>query len=253
MDKSLYEQFFQIESEHWWFRARREIILDQIRRNITSEKDNAILDIGCGTGIMLKRLMDFGHAQGIDFSEDAVHYSNLRLGCDGLVHLDNLMGNPENLPFEKENYDLITLLDVIEHMDNDTDALKKAWRLLKEGGILICTVPAYQFLWSGHDVLNHHKRRYTLKELKEKISASGFSIKKVSYFNTLLSPIVFLARLLVPPKKRMEPKSDFKIYPYLVNAALKNIFLLEKYLLRIMSFPFGVSLICIARKEGGLK
>lgn len=250
MDKFLYDQFYRLEAIHWWFTARREIILDQIKRIIQANKDVNILDIGCGTGIMLEYLKEFGTIQGLDFSEEAVNYSALRLGDRVSIKLGNLS---DNLPFENKNFDLITLLDVIEHLDNDTDTLKKAWHLLKEGGILICTVPAYQFLWSGHDVLNHHKRRYTLKELEEKISASGFSIKKVSYFNTLLSPIVFLARLLVPPKKRMEPKSDFKIYPYLVNAALKNIFLLEKYFLRIMSFPFGVSLICIARKEGGLK
>lgn len=250
MDKLLYDQFYHLEATHWWFVARREIILDQIRKHIPLGHTPHILDIGCGTGIMPEYLSALGNVKGLDFSEEAVHYSTLRLGDSVSIKLGNLS---DKLPFKNKSFDIITLLDVIEHIDDDTDALKKIGHLLKEGGGLICTVPAYQLLWSGHDVLNHHKRRYTLKELREKITASGFSIKKISYFNTMLFPVVFLSRFLVLPKKRMEPKSDFKIYPQMLNAALKNLFLLEKYLLRIMSFPFGVSLICIARKEGGLK
>ncbi|MBI5642859.1 MAG: class I SAM-dependent methyltransferase [Deltaproteobacteria bacterium] len=245
MDKTLYDQFFELESHHWWFVARREIILRQIRANLPQKANNSVLDVGCGTGIMLEYLKEFGDVRGMDFSADAVNYSNLRLKGAVEVKQGGLTGK---LPYKENTFNLITLLDVIEHIDDDRKALKAAFRILKPGGTLVCTVPAYMFLWSGHDVLNHHKRRYTSRELGEKVAGAGFRIEKITYFNSLLSPAVFLARCLVPASKRLEPKSDFKTYAGPINSTLKNIFLLEKNLLNFLSFPFGVSLLCVAKK-----
>lgn len=245
MDKSLYAQFFELESRHWWFVARREIILSQIRRHLPGKTGNTVLDVGCGTGIMLEYLKEFGSVRGMDSSADAVNYSNLRLKGAVEVKQGGLTGKP---PYKENTFSLITLLDVIEHIDDDRKALKGAFKMLGNGGTLVCTVPAYMFLWSGHDVLNHHKRRYTLRELGEKVEGAGFRIEKISYFNCLLSPAVFLGRCLGPASKRLEPKSDFRTYPGPVNSILENIFLLEKNLLNFLSFPFGVSIICIARK-----
>lgn len=245
MDKSLYDQFYKIEADHWWFAARREIVLNLIERYIPAKSGNAILDVGCGAGMMIEYLKSFGHVRGLDFSEEAVRYGNLRMGNDTVIQLGNLS---EDVPFENESYSLITLLDVIEHIDDELNALKTVCRLLRQEGLLVCTVPAYQFLWSGHDVLNHHKRRYTRKELKKIIIASGFEIEKISYFNSFLAPFVLLSRFISSSQKRMEPKSDFKIYPQGLNTLLKKIFLTEKYLLPYISFPFGISLICVARK-----
>lgn len=245
MDKTLYGQFFEIESRHWWFVARREIILSQVRGHLPRKTGNTVLDVGCGTGIMLEYLKEFGNVRGMDSSADAVNYSNLRLKGVVEVKQGGLAGKP---PYKENTFSLITLLDVIEHIDDDGKALKGAFKMLENGGTLVCTVPAYMFLWSGHDVLNHHKRRYTLKELGEKVEGAGFKIEKISYFNTLLSPAVFLARCLAPASKRLEPKSDFKTHSGPVNSILKNIFLLEKNLLNFIGFPFGVSIICVAKK-----
>lgn len=244
MDKSLYDQFYELEASHWWFVARREIILSLIKRLLPKGAKD-ILDVGCGTGIMLERLKAFGKVRGMDFSEDAVKYSNMRLEKKVEIRQGRLDGE---LPYEKGSTDLVTLLDVIEHIDDDRGALENVRKLLRPGGTLVCTVPAFQFLWSGHDVLNHHKRRYTWKELYDKITAAGFKIEKISYFNTLLSPPVFIARCLRSSEKRYEPKSDFKTYPGWLNGLLKNIFLLERLLINYIDFPFGISLICIAKR-----
>ncbi len=219
-------------------------MLDNMRKYIPFN-NNTILDVGCGVGAMLKYLRPFGHVTGLDSSEEAVRICNLLYGEGSGVKLGNLT---KEVPFEKKSFSVITLLDVIEHIDDDLEFLRTINDLLMEDGILICTVPAYPFLWGGQDILSYHKRRYWLKELREKIQASGFKIKKISYFNTLLAPFVFLIRLVVLPKYRMKPKSDVKIYPYGLNTLLKKIFFLEKYFLRFINFPFGISVICIAQK-----
>ncbi|MBI4635706.1 MAG: class I SAM-dependent methyltransferase [Candidatus Rokubacteria bacterium] len=245
METILYDQFYRIEEEHWWFVARREIILDQLRRYAPFPTANDILDVGCGTGIMLQCLQGFGRVQGFDFSPEALAYCRRRVGGSVPLTLGTLGEKP---PFPPRTFDVITLLDVIEHIEDDQAAVRGARDLLRPGGVVICTVPAHPFLWSGHDVLNQHKRRYTARELRRTIAGAGLRIEKFSYFNTLLAPAVFAARLATPRRRRLEPRSDFKVYPRWLNILLTRIFLLEKPLLRLANAPFGVSLLCVARR-----
>lgn len=249
MDRSLYDEFYRIEADNWWFAARREIVLDQLlRRYGKTRSDLKILDAGCGTGLMLEYLKRFGSVEGLESSDDAVRYCRERYGDAVAVKMGSIAEDPL---FAKESFDVVTLLDVLEHIEDDVSALANINELLVCGGILICTVPAFPFLWGGHDVLNRHKRRYRLRELEKKLAAAGLEVETISYYNTFLFPFVALKRLLTPRSARMEPKSDFESYPHWLNRLLKGVFASEKYFLRCLRFPFGVSLICTARRPGG--
>lgn len=244
MDEAVYDTFFELEEKHWWFLARCEIVLDLARRFLKKEYDNEILDIGCGTGMVLRNLQQLGTVKGLDFSPVAVKYSNMRV--NGAVKLGSIT---DSMPFGENSFNLITLLDVIEHLDDDGMALRKAYDLLKDRGILICTVPAYKFLWSGHDDAQEHRRRYIRSELKAEIINAGFEIKKLSYYNTFLFPPVALIRLILNLKPTTESALNDYMPPRPLNWLLRSIFSFEKYFLRKMDFPFGVSLVAVAEKR----
>jgi hypothetical protein len=154
---------------------------------------------------------------------------------------------PDQIPYSANHFHLITALDVIEHVDQDVDALRALHTLLVTAGKAVITVPAYMFLWSYCDELNEHKRRYTLTELKAKLVEAGFIVEKISYFNTLLFPIVFIIRMLNNILKR-DGSSHIDMPTAPVNFILKNIFGIEKHLLKYLNHPFGVSILAVVRK-----
>lgn len=243
MDKSLYRTFFDIQQKHWWFVTKKAIILNIIDNTRQPNRDISSLDIGCGAGLMLGALAERGHTSGMDMSDDAIGFS--REIFDGTVKKGSL---PDDVPYAVDSFTLITALDVIEHVEDDIGALKALHSRLVNDGVAVITVPAYMFLWSAHDELNHHKRRYTAKELALKLEAAGFSIEKLSYFNTLLFPIVYAVRKLNNVLGR-DGASDVEMPGSIVNFILTKIFGLEKYLLRFVSLPFGVSILAVARKQ----
>jgi len=153
---------------------------------------------------------------------------------------------------EDEMFDLVVALDVIEHITDDGAALSEYYRITKHNGILLLTVPAYSFLWGAHDEINDHKRRYVADELKNKVEKTGFTVGKLTYFNTFLFPFVLLARmgqrLMRMVNGRHKPRSDLKLYPFIINDLLEAIFMLEEGLLRKYDLPYGVSLLCVAKK-----
>lgn len=243
MNKSLYEIFFKIQKKHWWFVARKEIVLDAIHRYLPQKKAPKILDIGCGSGYMLNTLESIGQVSGMDMSDDAIGFSKEIFS--GEVKKGFL---PANIPYPKNNFDIVVALDVIEHVDDDVAALVGIREHMTDGGKAIITVPASMLLWSEHDVVNEHKRRYTLEELKTKLLASGFVIEKISYFNTLLFPLVLVVRTINNILRR-NGESDMEMPNKVVNFILKNIFGFEKYILRVCNMRFfGVSLIAVVRK-----
>lgn len=243
MDKSLYRIFFDIQQKHWWFTTKKAIILDIIDNTRQPNRDISSLDIGCGAGLMLGALAERGHTSGMDMSDDAIGFS--REIFDGTVKKGSL---PDDVPYEADSFTLITALDVIEHVEDDIGALKALHSRLVNDGVAVITVPAYMFLWSAHDEVNQHKRRYTAKELASKLAAAGFSIEKLSYFNTLLFPIVYVVRKLNNMLGR-DGASDVEMPGGVANFILTKIFGLEKYLLRFMDLPFGVSIVAVARKQ----
>jgi len=205
--------------------------------------DNFILDTGCGTGVMLPHLKLFGKVTGIDSSITALNFSKK----GGSYFL--LCASIENMPFKENIFGIITALDVIEHIENDIKALKEINKILGEKGIILITVPAFKFLWSRHDEINQHKRRYTRKKLREKVEASGFNVLRITYANLFLFPFIAFVRFL-EKFKRVKFKSDFdRKISSVLNKILIQIFSFEKYFLRKFDFSIGVSLICVARKK----
>lgn len=238
----MYRTFFEVQKKHWWFVTRKEIVLDAIHRHLDGQPGSKVLDIGCGSGLMLNALGEVGETFGMDMSENAINFSKEIFS--GEVEKGFL---PDQIPYEENFFDLITALDVIEHVDHDLDSLKAIRAHLVTNGTAVITVPAHMFLWSKFDELNEHKRRYSLPELNNKLLQAGFAIEKISYYNTLLFPIVFFVRMLNNLAKR-DGSSDLDMPSSTVNFLLKQIFGLERYLLKYVNLPFGVSILAVVRK-----
>ncbi|VAW55450.1 hypothetical protein MNBD_GAMMA05-2481 [hydrothermal vent metagenome] len=242
MNIEMYQRFFDIQNKHWWFLTRKNIVLAMISRYLAISNEPKILDIGCGSGVMLSALDTIGETYGMDMSDDAIKFS--KVAFSGEVKNGYL---PDNVPYQEKFFDLIIALDVIEHIDRDVDSLKTIHSLLATGGKVIITVPAYMFLWSSFDEMNEHKRRYSRLELREKLVQAGFTVEKISYYNTLLFPVIYLVRMLNNILKR-DGASDVDMPSKFVNYVLKNIFGIEKYLLKFLNLPFGVSILAVVRK-----
>jgi SAM-dependent methyltransferase len=161
-----------------------------------------------------------------------------------------MCGDAEKLPISPNSFDIILTLDIIEHLKDDLSALSEIFRALKPGGTLVIFVPAYQFLWSFQDEISHHQRRYTAKELKEKVQQAGFELKKLSYVNSLLFPVVWLGRMALRVfPKQFKITSESQMNPSWMNGFLYRIFLAELPLLHFINFPFGVSILCLCQKS----
>lgn len=248
----MYRVHAELQDAHWWFRARGEIVLALLgdalreraaRANGSGARRPRIVDLGCGAGGMIGRLAALGEAVGMDASPAAVEYAR-EVGVD--IHLGAL---PAPVPFADGSFDAATLLDVLEHIDDDRAALAAIRGLLRPGGILVVTVPAFPFLWSQHDELNEHRRRYVRAELREKLESAGFDVLRLSYFNTFLFPPIAAVRLAGRLGGRRDEPMEGRV-PKPVNALLRELFASERWLLRSGSLPFGVSLIAVARSHG---
>lgn len=243
MNELEYEQMYNLESFYWWFVARRKLLRDLIATERNLPANATILDVGCGTGLNHSVLSQFGRVFGADSSETALKFSRDR-GVENLV-----MSDAENLQFADETFDLVTALDVLEHTNDDRAALAEIARVTRPGGRLLATVPAYGFLWSEHDEALHHRRRYTGHELRNKLTNAGFVVERSTYFIHLLFFPILLARIWQNlTKKNLEAKTSHIILPKWVNSLLIRILDFERLLIRGFNLPFGVSLVCIARK-----
>lgn len=240
MNINEYEKMYKIETTHWWSAGKRRIILDSMAK--LSLNHGKILDIGCGTGINLEIFKDYGSIVGVDNSEYALRFCKLR-GKFRLIQADT----EQQLPFNQNKFDTVFAFDVLEHLNNDAYVMNELYRVCKKGSYVIITVPAYQFMWSTHDESLHHKRRYSKKALRKVVQDAGFTLKKLSYFNTILFPLILTFR--ISHIFRREVKSDFYLpIPSFINWILLSLFSMEKYFLRKINLPFGLSLLCIAKK-----
>lgn len=245
MEKTLLDDINEVEETHWWYRARRDIIFDWVKRIMPAYRDPRILDIGCGTGFNINHLHQLGYNQviGLDFSPESLAY------CHSHQLKALIRSNAEKLPIQTSCHDVILMLDILEHLRDDRNALSEIFRVLKPDGSLIIFVPAFQFLWSFQDEISHHQRRYTATELKEKIVQAGFELTKLTYVNSLLFPIVWFGRILLRVfPKHFKITSESQMNPPWMNGLLYRIFLLESSLLRIGDLPVGVSILCICKK-----
>jgi len=245
VDASLYQQMRDLEDRHWWFVGRRAIV-SSLLRNSALPKDARILDLGCGTGGNLAMLAKFGEVIGAELDESAAALARER---DVAPIVRGKL--PNDLPLDAGAFDCVTLLDVLEHIEDDRATLETVNTLLAPEGLLLITVPAFHFLWGPHDEAHHHQRRYRAKGLRRLLKDTGYEITTLSYCNTWLFPVAALVRLL----RRYFPGggagAELSLPPAPVNALLAAIFSSERYLLRCglkNGLPFGVSLVVLAKK-----
>ena len=244
MDPSYTEQYEQFELHHWWHIVRRRIIHEAIRRHVPNHRAARWLDVGCGTGVLLNSLPEIPTRLGLELDAGLVERGKAK-GLDIRLTAPDWNFTPYG------QFDLITLCDVIEHVGRESDAMNAVDAVLKPGGILLVTVPALMSLWSGHDIVNHHERRYTRRTLLNAFAPPGrWEIIKVSYFSSLLLPLIWTARKLKNWREGLDPATAThdmggEPMPWLFS----SIFGLEVPWLRVGSFPLGSSLIAVARKQ----
>ncbi len=249
MRESYYDSYYKAEKDHWWFKVRRELVHFLINKYSALDVVNSnleILDVGCGTGVLTGELERYGRASGIDFSYKAVEYCKER----GLKNV--VQGVGEKLPYNDNQFDVVLVLDVLEHIEDDKKAIKELHRVLKPDGILISFVPAFMILWGITDEVSQHFRRYTKSELVSKLKESDFKIIRSTYFNTFLFPPILFVRLisrLIPNKYK--PEDETRLGNRFINKVFYYIFKFESILLHKINFPFGVSLAVISKKSSG--
>ena len=253
MDRDYYAEYYRIEDRHWWFVGRRELFLRTLDQALAGgEKEGLagarqVLDVGCGTGTMLTHLERYGEATGVDMDADAVTYCRER----GLQRVTQISAPP--WPLADAAFDVVTLLDVLEHADDDVGLLREIRRVSKPGALVMISVPAYRFLWGPQDEISHHKRRYRAHQLENVISRAGLVAERVSYFNTLLFPPIAAIRLLrhLLPRPR-ELRSDFNVAVNpVLNRVLAGVFAQERRIVPIVRLPVGVSILALARHPLG--
>jgi SAM-dependent methyltransferase len=239
MERVVYQQMAELDDRHWWYRARRKILADLIRREARPPANAHILEIGCGTGHNLAMLGEFGHVDGLELDDEARALSEKRLGR-------KVMSSPlpELAEVSDRYYDLIGAFDVIEHIDDDRAAIASIATKLKPGGKFVMAVPAHQWMWSAHDVVNHHKRRYSRRVLKTLIESSPLKLEKIGYFNSLLFPLAIAER--AASKLRGKENADVALPPAPLNATLEKVFGIERHLVGRLPLPPGLSLFAVA-------
>jgi SAM-dependent methyltransferase len=239
MDRIVYQQMAELDDRHWWYRARRRILAELVRREVQPPAGARILEIGCGTGQNLATLARFGHVDGLELDDEMRALSEKRLGR-------KIMRSPlpEIDEVKDAGYDLIGAFDVIEHIDDDHAALAAIATKLKPGGKFMMTVPAHPWMWTAHDVANHHKRRYSKRALKALIDGSPLRLDKIGYFNSLLFPVAVAERAV--SKLRGKDDGNVSLPPAPLNSALEAVFASERYLVGRLPLPPGLSLFAVA-------
>ncbi|MEO7601748.1 MAG: class I SAM-dependent methyltransferase [Sphingomicrobium sp.] len=239
MERIVYEQMAELDQQHWWYVARRAVLAALIRRTIRPPNDAAILEVGCGTGHNLAMLGEFGRVDALELDPEARKLAEKRLGKPILsAPLPELDGVPER------HYDLVAALDVIEHLADDRAAIESIARRLKPGGKLLMTVPAHQWMWSAHDVANHHQRRYSHRGLRRLFAGSSLRLEKSGFFNSLLFPLAVAERMA--SKLRGKDDGDIHLPPAWLNTTLEKGFALERYAIGRVPLPPGLSLFAVA-------
>lgn len=250
MQQHTYAIMNRVEDSHWWFVGRRAILesfmeglVQELKSKVTNSAQLRILDVGCGTGANLEMLSSFGESEGVDVSDDALEFCRAK----GLtVH----KGLAEKLPFEDETFDIVTALDVIEHLDDDIAGLREMHRIVKKGGKTLIFVPAFMWLWGVQDDISHHRIRYTRKQIVERIEKAGFTVERATFANWTFFIPILVGRLLMKITG-VTPESENNINVSELNGLFGWLFSAERFWLKRFNFPLGVSVIVTATKEGG--
>ena len=255
MQQHTYAIMDGVEDTHWWFVGRRAI-LESFLRTIVADLSESlglggadeipsvplrILDVGCGTGANIKMLSQFGEAEGVDVSDDALEFCRKK-------GLKVEKGTAEELPFADESFDLTTALDVIEHLDDDVAGLKEMYRVTRKGGRSLIFVPAFMWLWGVQDDISHHRIRYTKKQIVDRLKTAGYEIERATYANfTFFAPI--LGGRSIMKLTGVKPESENNINISALNGLFGKIFSAESLWLKNLNFPFGVSIVVVVKKS----
>lgn len=242
MDRDYELQTHRAEDRHWWYRGRR-VVLERVIDDLRLPARARILDAGCGSGRNMVELARHGTVTGIELSETSVALARERGMGEAIA------GSVLEMPFEAGSFDLAASLDVIEHLEDDIGALRELRRVVTPGGSLLVTVPAYQWLWSGHDEVNHHFRRYTRRSLQRAGERAGWQQVRTTYFNSLLLPAAVMLRVLDRfSRKTTESSLDLWVPPEPLNWLLERPLQLEAALIgRGGRIPAGLSLLAVFR------
>jgi len=244
MEAAAYQSLRDSQDRHWWFVGRRRIAASLIKRFAALPAQARVLEAGCGYGGNLAMLGKLGDVQAFEFDDAARAHAAVVSGRN--VGYGKL---PDDIGFERDQFDLIALLDVLEHIDDDVNSLKALGNRLAPGGSLLLTVPAVPWLWSDHDVLHQHKRRYTKAVLRERLREAGLEPVRIGYFNSLLFPLALVQRLM--SRLSGGGAHDHAAPPEPLNAVLTWIFALERGVVGRLPFPIGLSLFAVVRKRSG--
>ena len=273
MQQHTYAIMDRVEDKHWWFVGRRAI-LETFMRQIVGKLSSPpyeggvaealrgrggsleptavpakagtqntlrILDVGCGTGANLEMLSEFGNAEGVDVSDDALDFCRRK----GLTVQKGLA---ETLPYDDGSFDVTTALDVVEHLDDDIAGLKEMYRVTKRGGYSLIFVPAFMWLWGVQDDVSNHRIRYTKQQIIERLKQAGFSIERATYANwTFFAPI--LAGRTLMKLTGIKPESENNVNVSALNGVFGQLFSAERFWLKNFNFPFGVSIVVVAKKN----
>lgn len=242
MEISEYKNIYENESNHFIYLTRHQLIITLFKKYVRKHRPN-ILDAGCGTGLLAKKMEKFGIVWGVDLSPEAIRFAKLR-------GVKTKRASITHLPFKKNAFDVVTCVDVIYHkaIKDDSKALKEFFRVLKPGGLLIIRVPANKWLELIHDQHVHTRQRYNRSELKNKLLQTGFDIKKISFIDTLLLPLAILQS--VKEKIILSNKATSSIRPLSkpINILLTKILSFEVSLISKINLPFGIGLVAVCRK-----
>lgn len=242
MNPAAYLEMAETESRHWWFLGRRALLYRMIE-SLDLPQNAKILEVGCGTGGNLQMLAKFGEISAFEMDANA-----RAIASNKTNNLYDIRAGycPDEIPFHDQRFDLICMFDVLEHIDQDTEALIAIKQLLKINGRILLTVPAYQWLWGAHDEFLYHKRRYSATQLQKKIVAAGLRPVKISYFNTILFPLAAIVRI----KDKLLGNSlatGTSVPPAPINKFFTTLFGAERFLLERFNLPFGVSLLSVLK------
>lgn len=241
MQKYLYGDLYDLEESHWWHMSKRRVVINCIQ-NYLKKKNTKILDIGCGTGKNLEGLKKFGMAYGLDNSKEAIAFCKKR----GLKNLK--LGKAEKIPFKSNSFNIITLLDLLEHTD-DNKTLQEVYRVLEKNGLLIITVPAFSWLWSDWDKVLHHKKRYNKNDVINILKKNNFTVVYITYlYSFLVLPALIIRRIKQKFSQKKEYTSDFRLSNNFLNWIMNYLTKIEFQIAQKVPIPIGTSILIVAKK-----
>ena len=241
MEQSTYAVESRVEASHWWFTERRRLF-SRLIAGLHLPADGPILDIGTSTGTNLRMLRDLGFSrvEGVDTSTESVRWCESK----GLGHVT--LGDVCNLPFEDASFEMVLATDIIEHVDDDATAIREIRRVLKPGGFVLVTVPAFMSLWGLQDDVSHHKRRYLAEQVLSRVTGAGLVVLQSFYFNYLLFVPIWLGRKIIR-LFGVKLKSEAEVNTSWLNGIMKLIFRLDVATAPFLKPSFGVSYLVVAR------